>query len=407
MIDNAYRRLSMQEPAILHGKKVLLRVDFNVPQDENGVIHDASRIIEAIPTIRFLHERGASVMILSHLGRPKGKLDQAYTLDSVARKLEELIGLKVEKMDDCVGEAVRLRKASLKQGDIVLLENTRFHLGETENFASFSRELAEGMDLFVQDAFGCVHRAHASTEGVTHFLPSMMGFLLEKEFEALKGVFTERKKPLTLVIGGAKIDTKIGIIRNFLPIADYILIGGGLANTFFYAKGYDVKDSLVEMDKAEIALKILQEAGEESCKIILAKDVIVSKEISNTAATRVVHRKNGEPMESGEKILDIGPESIHLFTDVLAQSGTVIWNGPLGLFEYSPFEEGTRAIGQAIADNKNTTIVGGGDSVDAINRFKFKHSHFSHISTGGGAMLEFLEGRMLPGISALRVQPSL
>ncbi len=407
MIDTSYRRLSMQEPGLLHGKKVLLRVDFNVPQDESGAIQDASRILEALPTIRFLHERGAAVMILSHFGRPKGKPDPKYTLDHVARKLEELIGLKVEKMDDCVGEAVRLRKTSLKSGDIVLLENTRFHLGETENLVSFSRELAEGMDVFVQDAFGCVHRAHASTEGVTHFLPSMMGFLLEKEFEALKGVFIDRKNPLTLVIGGAKIDTKIGIIRNFLPIADYILIGGGLANTFFYAKGYDVKDSLVEKDKAEIALKILQEAGEESCKIILAKDVIVAKEISNTAPTRIVHRKNAEPLEDGEKILDVGPESIRLFEEVIAKSETIIWNGPLGLFEYAPFEAGTRAIGQAIADNPNITIVGGGDSVDAINRFQFKHSHFSHISTGGGAMLEFLEGRMLPGISALRVQPTL
>lgn len=407
MIDNAYRRLSMQEPQILEGKKVLLRVDFNVPQDENGVIQDDSRIKEAIPTIRFLHERGASVMILSHLGRPKGKPDPKYTLDSVAKRLEELLGVKVEKMNDCIGETVRLRKNSLQSKDIVLLENTRFHLGETENMASFSRELAEGMDLFVQDAFGCVHRAHASTEGVTHFLPSMMGFLLEKEFEALKNVFIEKKKPLTLVIGGAKIDTKIGIIRNFLPIADYILIGGGLANTFFYAKGYNVKESLVEMDKVEIALKILQEAGEESCKIILAKDVVVSKEISNTAQTRVVHRKNGELMNDGEKILDIGPESIELFQEVIAKSETIIWNGPLGLFEFSPFAEGTRAIGAAIQENQGITIVGGGDSVDAINRFGFKHSHFSHISTGGGAMLEFLEGRMLPGISALRVQPTL
>lgn len=406
MMDNAYRRLSNQEPQLLKGKKVLLRVDFNVPQDESGNIQDDSRIKEAIPTIRFLHERGASVMILSHLGRPKGKPDAKYVLDPVAKKLEALIGLKIEKMDDCVGEAVRLRKASLKPGDIVMLENTRFHLGETDNLASFSRELAEEMDIFVQDAFGCVHRAHASTEGVTHFLPSMMGFLLEKEFEALKIVFTDKKHPLTLVIGGAKIDTKIGVIRNFLPIADYILIGGGLANTFFYAKGYDVKDSLVEKDKTEVALKILQEAGEESCKIILAKDVVVASEISNTATTRVVHRKNGELMHDGEKILDVGPETIRLFKEVIEKSETIIWNGPLGLFEMEPFAEGTKAIGQAIADNKNITIVGGGDSVDAINRFSLPHSHFSHISTGGGAMLEFLEGRMLPGISALRVQPT-
>lgn len=405
-MDSAYKRLSLQEPQLLKGKKALIRVDFNVPMTD-GVIDDDSRIKAALHTIKFLHERGCAVVILSHLGRPKGKVVESLRLNAVAERLSEMLGVHVKKIDTCVGEQAKRAKQEIQSGEVVMLENTRFHLGETENLASFSRELAEDMDFFVQDAFGCVHRAHASTEGVTHFLPSMMGFLLEKEFEALKSVFVERKKPLTLVIGGAKIDTKIGIIRNFLPLADTILIGGGLANTFFYAKGYDVKDSLVEMDKVEIAKNILQEAGEESCRIVLPYDIVVSKEISANAVTRIVERKNGEEMAEGEKILDIGPKSIALFQEILAESETIIWNGPVGLFEFSPFAEGTKVVGQAISDNPRLTIVGGGDSVDAINRFQFPHSHFSHISTGGGAMLEFLEGKMLPGISALRAHMEL
>lgn len=400
-MDSAYKRLSLQEPQLLKGKKALIRVDFNVPM-KNGVIEDDSRIVGALHTIQFLHERGCAVVILSHLGRPKGKKVESLSLDPIAKRLSDLLGVAVQKIDDCVGTEVRNAKKAIQPGEIIMLENTRFHLAETENLASFSRELAEEMDFFVQDAFGCVHRAHASTEGVTHFLPSLMGFLLEKEFEALKSVFTERKKPLTLVIGGAKIDTKIGVIRNFLPLADTILIGGGLANTFFHAKGYSVEDSLVELDKSEIAKHILQEAGEESCRIVLPKDIVVAKEISDTAQTRVVHRKQGELMEKGEKILDIGPESIAQFQEILSESETIIWNGPVGLFEFSPFSAGTKAMGEAIEKNTGITIVGGGDSVDAINRFQFAHTHFSHISTGGGAMLEFLEGKMLPGISALR-----
>lgn len=405
-MDSAYKRLSLQEPQLLKGKKALIRVDFNVPM-KDGVIEDDSRIVGALHTLKFLHERGCAVVILSHLGRPKGKKVESLCLDPIAKRLSELLGIPVRKIDDCVGEEVQNAKKTIQPGEIIMLENTRFHLAETENFASFSRELAEDMDFFVQDAFGCVHRAHASTEGVTHFLPSLMGFLLEKEFEALKSVFTERKKPLTLVIGGAKIDTKIGVIRNFLPLADTILIGGGLANTFFHAKGYAVEDSLVELDKAEIAKNILQEAGEESCKIVLPKDIVVAKEISDTAQTRIVHRKNGEPMEKGEKILDIGPESIAQFQEILLESQTIIWNGPVGLFEFSPFSAGTKSVGQAVEKNTGITIVGGGDSVDAINRFGFSHTHFSHISTGGGAMLEFLEGKMLPGISALRAHMEL
>ncbi len=400
-MDESYRRLSQNDSQLLQGKKALVRVDFNVPMT-NGKIDDDSRIKGALPTIQYLLDNNCAVVILSHLGRPKGKVVESLRLDPIAQRLEELLGRTVKKMNACIGEEIQNAKKSLTSGEVLLLENTRFYSEETHNIASFSRELAENMDFFVQDAFGCVHRAHASVEGVTHFLPSMMGLLVEKEFEALKGVFINRKKPLTLLIGGAKIDTKIGVIRNFLPIADTILIGGGLANTFFNAKGYDVKDSLVEIDKASTALSILQDAGEEACQILLPRDFVVAKDISDTAETRVLNRKNGDLMNDGEKILDIGPETIQQFSEVIANSQTVIWNGPAGLFEFSPFANGTKELGKAIEDNNNTTIVGGGDSVDAINRFGFDETKFSHISTGGGAMLEFLEGKMLPGISALK-----
>lgn len=401
VLDNAYRRLSKQSKDLLKEKKALIRVDFNVPITD-GKIDDDSRIKGALPTIQYLLENNCSIVILSHLGRPKGKIVEKLRLDVVAERLQELLGRNVTKLDECIGENVQNAKKNLKPGEILLLENTRFYSDETHNLAQFSRKLAENMDFFVQDAFGCVHRAHASVEGVTHFLPSMMGLLVEKEFEALKSVFVNKKKPLTLLIGGAKIDTKIGVIRNFLSIADTILIGGGLANTFFNAKGYDVKDSLVELDKAPVALSILQDAGEEACRIMLPQDFVVSKDISETAETRILNRKRGEKMEDGEKILDIGPDTIKQFSEVIANSQTVIWNGPAGLFEFSPFANGTKELGQAIEDNNNVTIVGGGDSVDAINRFQFDENKFSHISTGGGAMLEFLEGKMLPGISALK-----
>ncbi|MEI7510885.1 MAG: phosphoglycerate kinase [Candidatus Peregrinibacteria bacterium] len=400
-MNPSFRRLSNEEPQKLKGKRAIVRVDFNVPQ-EDGKILDDSRIKAAIPTIHFLLDRGCSVVILSHLGRPKGAVVEKYRLTEVGKRLEELLQKPVKRLEVCIGEEAREAKKSLKPGEVLLLENTRFHIEETENILSFAWELSEECDFFVEDAFGCVHRAHASTEGISHYLPSMMGFLVEKEFEALRGIFEEKKAPITLVIGGAKIDTKIGVIHNFLKIADNILIGGGLANTFFHAKGYDVKDSLVELDKAELARKILQEAGEEKCRIVLARDVVVAKEISNTAETRVVHRKNGEPMEDGEKILDIGPDSIALFEEIIAQSQTIVWNGPLGLFEYEPFANGTLKIAEAIAKSNATSIVGGGDSIDAIHRFGISEHHFSHISTGGGAMLEFLEGKVLPGISVLQ-----
>lgn len=400
-MDSLYKRLSLQEPHLLKGKKALVRVDCNVPIKDGKIIDD-SRIVAAVPTIRFLHERGCSVVILSHLGRPKGQVVEKLRLDPIAQRLSELLGLPVKKSDHCIGAEASEAKKNLASGEILFLENTRFHSGEVHNLMAFSRELAENMDFFVQDAFGCVHRAHASTEGVTHFLPSMMGFLVEKEFEALKGVFIDKKRPLTLVIGGAKIDTKIGVIENFIPLADNILIGGGMANTFFNAKGYDVKDSLVELDKANIACSILQQAGEESCRIVLPRDIIVSKEISDIAQTRIVDINAGEEMEDGEKALDIGPNTIALFNDIIAESHTVIWNGPVGLFEFEPFAQGTKSIAQAVVENKNCTIVGGGDSVDAIHRFNIPEKYFSHVSTGGGAMLEFLEGKMLPGISALR-----
>lgn len=397
------QKLSSLDPQKIAGKKALVRADFNVPL-ENGIIQDDSRIRATLPTIRFLLENGVSVVLMSHLGRPEGAVVEEFRMDHIAVRLSELLGKEVKKLQDCIGEEVIAAKRALQPGQVLLLENTRFHLAETENILSFAKELAEGCDFFVQDAFGCVHRAHASTEGVAHFLPSMMGFLLEKEVAMLSGIFEEKKPPLTLLIGGAKIDTKIGIIRNFLKIADNILIGGGLANTFLFAKGEEIGSSLCEKDKAKLALQILQEAGEERCRIVLPKDMLVATEISNTAQTRNVATETGG-IHSDEKILDIGEASKKHFIEILQESHTIVWNGPVGLFEYAPFEKGTKEIAEAMASLRATTIIGGGDSVDAIHRFGIPEEKFSHVSTGGGAMLEFLEGKTLPGIAVLRDRP--
>lgn len=397
------QKLSFLDPQKIAGKKALVRVDFNVPL-ENGIIQDDSRIRAALPTIQFLLDNGAGVVLMSHLGRPKGSVVEEFRLDHIAVRLSELLGKEVKKVSDCIGEEVLKAKRNLVPGSVLLLENTRFHLAETENIMPFAKELASECDFFVQDAFGCVHRAHASTEGVAHFLPSLMGFLLEKEITMLSKIFEEKKAPLTLVIGGAKIDTKIGVIRNFLKIADNILIGGGLANTFLFAKGEEIRGSLCEKDKAKLALQILQEAGEEKCRIVLPKDFLVATEVSEHASVRNVVAEDGGAHED-EKILDIGEASRAHFGEILKESQMIVWNGPVGLFEFAPFEKGTKAIAEQMAETSAITIVGGGDSVDAIHRFGIPEERFSHVSTGGGAMLEFLEGKALPGISVLRDRP--
>ncbi|MBI5414170.1 phosphoglycerate kinase [Candidatus Peregrinibacteria bacterium] len=394
------RKLSDLEKSKLQGKKVLMRVDFNVPL-KDGIIADDSRIRKTLPTITYLLENGAALVLMSHLGRPKGKIIEELRLDPIAKRLSELLKKPVQKMNDCIGEDVRNAKKNLQPGEIMLLENTRFYLPETENLRPFAAELASECDMFVQEAFGTIHRAHASTEGVAHYLPSMKGFLVEKEVDILTSTFKNPEHPLTLVIGGAKIDTKIGIIHNFLSIADNILIGGGLANTLLFAKDLEVGGSLCEKDKLKIAQRILMDAGEQRCKIYLPRDVVVAKSEEDASTLRNIPV---DQIAVGEKIFDIGEKSRENYAAVIKNSKMVIWNGPMGLFENPLFANGTRKIAEAMRDSEAKTIIGGGDSVEALAQFGISEESYTHVSTGGGAMLEFLEGKVLPGLVVLKEQ---
>ena len=381
------------------GKRVLLRVDFNVPIDDNGDVTDDTRIREAVPTIKHLVERGARVIVMSHMGRPKGKVMDDLRLDKVARKLSDIIAMPVKKVHECIGEGVKYMVGTMKDGEILVLENTRFYHGEEMNDREFTSQIAALGDVFVSDAFGTVHRAHATTVGLADFLPAYAGLLLEREIEVLSALLESPKRPIVLIMGGAKIDTKIGVLKNFIGKADAFLIGGGLANTFLHAAGHNVGKSLCEFDKADIAREIMLSAEKAQEKFILPSDSIVASEISEVAETIhvPVHDIDGDM-----KIFDIGEKSIERFCEVIKTAGTVIWNGPVGLYEYSPFANGTCKIAQAVADCKGVTILGGGDTIDAINKFGIPKESFTHISTGGGAMLEFLEGKELPGVKILK-----
>jgi phosphoglycerate kinase len=383
------------------GKKILLRVDFNVPTDDDGNVTDATRIREAVPTIKYLVERGARVIIMSHMGRPKGKVTDDLRLDKVAQKLVQVIKMPVKKVHECIGEGVKYMVNSMKDGEILMLENTRFYHGEELNNREFTKQIAELGDVFVSDAFGTVHRAHATTVGLADFLPAYAGLLLEREIKVLSSLLKAPKKPVVMIMGGAKIDTKIGVLKNFIGKADAFLIGGGLANTFLNAAGHNVGKSLCEFDKAEIAREIMLLAEENKEKFILPSDCIVASEPSEVAETAHVPVHD---VEGDMKILDIGEKSIERFCEIIKTAGTVIWNGPIGLYEYSPFEKGTYKIAEAVANCKGITILGGGDTIDAIGKFGISKEQFTHISTGGGAMLEFLEGKELPGIKILKKQ---
>lgn len=386
------------QDADLKGKKVFLRVDFNVPLKEDGSVSDNTRILKALPTIEYLLKEEAAIVLASHLGRPKGKVVESMRLTGPAKELEKLLNRNVKKMDDCVGSEVAQAKVDLKPGEILMLENLRFHIDETDNIMTFAKELAEGCDVFVEDAFGCVHRAHASTQGIAHFLPAYAGILVKTEVGALKSVMDDPKKPLVMIMGGAKIDTKIGVVRNFLHKADTFLIGGGLANTFLNAKGFNVGASLCEHDKSGLAQEIMREAEKYKERIVLPQDVKVALEAKEDA--EVIDLPIQE-VEGNMKILDLGKDSIQKFVEIIKSAGTVIWNGPVGLFEMKPFEEGTRLIAEAIANSKAKTIIGGGDTLEAIARFGIAEDRFNHVSTGGGAMLEFLEGKVMPGLAVL------
>jgi len=372
----------------------LVRADLNVPLDENRGITDDTRIVAALSTIRYLVDRNARVILCSHLGRPKGKVREELRLDPVAERLSELLGKPVRKLNDCIGSEVQSVVAAMQPGDVVLLENLRFHPEEEANDPGFSKELASLADLYVDDAFGTAHRAHASTEGVTRYLPSVAGLLMEKEIEFLGKALESPPHPFVAILGGAKISGKILVIQNLLDKVDALLIGGGMANTFFRAQGYEVGDSLVEEDSLATARDLIQRA---KGKLILPIDVVVADSFSADAKRKVVAL---DGVEEGWMILDIGPATVARFREALSGARMVVWNGPMGVFELAPFAEGTVAVARTLADLDAVTIIGGGDSVAAVEQAGLA-DRMTHISTGGGASLKFLEGAVLPGLAAL------
>ncbi len=376
------------------GKKVLVRVDFNVPT-KDGVVGDDTRIQAALPTIKYLLEQGAAVILCSHLGRPKGGPEEKYSMKPVAEHLAKLLGMPVAFATDCIGTAAADAAKALKPGGVLLLENTRFHAEEEKNDMEMAKQLASLADLYVNDAFGTAHRAHASTEGVTHFLPGVAGFLLEKEIKYLGQVVADPKKPFVAIMGGAKISDKIGVIKNLLTKADAVLIGGGMANTFFKAQGFDMADSLVEDEALETAKSLLKDAGS---KLMLPVDVVLADKFDAEAQSKTAKVGN---VEAGWRILDIGPDTVSAYSKVIEGAATVVWNGPMGVFEFPRFAKGTFDVAKAVAACKGVTVVGGGDSVAAIQESGLADK-ITHISTGGGASLEMLEGLELPGVAALQ-----
>ena len=376
-----------------NGKRVLVRCDFNVPL-ENGQITDDRRVTEALPTITYLIDQGAVVILASHLGRPKGGPSPEFSLRPIAELLSQLLGRKVSLLPDSVGPAVEEACSLAKPGDVLLLENVRFHPEEEANDPAFARSLAKLADIYVNDAFGTAHRAHASTEGIAHLLPAVAGFLIEKEINFLGAALDDPERPFVAVLGGAKVKDKIDVIENLLPKVDYILIGGGMAFTFLKAQGHEIGGSILDEGSIEYCQRVL---SDEPDKIQLPTDVVVAAKIDASEAGRVVAVDDIPPDQLG---LDIGPETQEQFGRLIEKAGTVVWNGPMGVFEMKPFEAGTRALAEAMARCKGTTIVGGGDSAAAIEKFGLA-GKVSHVSTGGGASLEFLEGKELPGIAAL------
>jgi len=385
------------EDVDLSGKRVLCRVDYNVPLAA-GVIQDDTRIRASLPTLKHILDRQPSrLVVMSHLGRPKGKVNPDYSLKPVAVALAELLDRRVVMASDCRGDEVRAQAGALKSGEILMLENVRFHEEETANDPDFARELAELGDVFVNDAFGSAHRAHASTEGVAHLMPGVAGFLMEKEIRFLGGVLENPARPFVAIIGGAKVSTKIGVLESLLSRVTSLIIGGGMAYTFLQAQGIAVGGSLVEKEHLETAASLLEKAGEAGVEVILPVDHRVGEKFTKDALPETID----EPaIPAGRVAMDVGPKTLSLYREVIAKAATLVWNGPLGVFEFENFAGGTLEVARMVAACKGVTVVGGGDSVAAVKKFGLDGS-IDHVSTGGGASLEFLEGKELPGITAL------
>jgi len=380
----------------VRGRRVFVRVDFNVPLD-HGHITDDHRIVASLPTITYLLDHGAAVILASHLGRPKG-VDDTLRMTPVAVRLGELLRRPVRKLDDCVGPAVQQAVAAMKPGDVVLLENLRFHPEEEANDPAFARQLASLADVYVNDAFGTAHRAHASTAGIAAFLPAVAGLLMEQELQFLGNVLEQPKRPLVVVLGGAKVSDKIGVIQNLLGLAQTMLIGGGMCYTFLRATGAEIGSSLCEKDRLDLARSLMRDAKQRGVDLLLPVDAVAAERVEAGAATRTV---DARAIPAGWAGVDIGPRTVAAFSAPISRAGTVLWNGPMGVFEIPAFAEGTRAIAKVVAESPGESIVGGGDTAAAVEEFGYADK-MSHISTGGGASLEFMEGKTLPGVAVLQ-----
>lgn len=386
------------EDVNVQGKRVLVRVDYNVPLTPEGTVADDKRIVAALPTVKYLLEHGARVILCSHLGRPKGTVKPEFSLKPVAARLSELLpGVKIDFASDCIGEEAKEKAMALQDGQILLLENLRFHKEEEKNDPEFAKELASLAEIYVSDAFGTVHRAHASTAGVAAYLPAVAGFLIGKELSIMGQALEDPQRPFVAILGGAKVADKIGVIKNLLQKCDSLIIGGGMAYTFFAAQGYGIGDSLLDKDSIGLAKDLMAEAESRGVKLLLPVDTVVAKEFAADAEHKTV-KVNEIP--DGWQGLDIGEESRKLFAGVIESAKTVIWNGPMGVFEFPAFAKGTAAVAEACAKCQGTTIIGGGDSASAVKKLGYADK-MTHISTGGGASLEFLEGKVLPGVAAL------
>ncbi len=386
------------EDVNVQGKRVLVRVDYNVPLTPEGTVADDKRIVASLPTVKYLLEHGARVILCSHLGRPKGTVKPEFSLKPVAARLGELLpGVKIDFASDCIGEEAKEKAMALQDGQILLLENLRFHKEEEKNDPEFAKELASLAEIYVSDAFGTVHRAHASTAGVAAYLPAVAGFLIGKELSIMGQALENPQRPFVAILGGAKVADKIGVIKNLLQKCDSLIIGGGMAYTFFAAKGYGIGDSLLDKDSIGLAKDLMAEAESRGVKLLLPVDTVVAKEFAADAEHKTV--KVSE-IPDGWQGLDIGEESRKLFAETIKTAKTVIWNGPMGVFEFPAFAKGTAAVAEACAQCQGTTIIGGGDSASAVKKLGYADK-MTHISTGGGASLEFLEGKVLPGVAAL------